>query len=106
MNEIENKEQKPKFCRLAILSPLLDIFSLWSGVSVVVLSDFPEKTFMPAWIFFLLFSVCILASIIVGILALYKVRNSHGQLRGDFIALFGIVVALFLIFLSLCYILQ
>jgi uncharacterized membrane protein SirB2 len=102
MNEIENNKQKPKLCWLAIWSPLLDIFSLWSGVFAVIFSDFPEQAFIPTWILLLIFVIFIFASIIVGILALYKIHKSKGRLRGDFIALFGIVVALFLIFFSLC----
>jgi membrane protein YdbS with pleckstrin-like domain len=100
MNEIENKEQKPKLCRLAILSPLLAIFSCSSALFAVVFPDFLEKAFMPAWILLLMFVFFIISSILVGVLALYKIHKSNGQLRGNFVALLGIVVALFLIFLS------
>jgi hypothetical protein len=103
MNEIEKNKQKPKLCKLAVLSPLLVLSSYFSAVLGVICSDFPEKTFIPVRVLLLLFTILIPTSIFVGILALYKIHKSHGRLRGGFMALSGIVVALLLIFFSFLY---
>ncbi|MCE5340091.1 MAG: hypothetical protein LLF92_03055 [Planctomycetaceae bacterium] len=102
MDELENNITKPKLCRLAILSPLLVLISFWPGVLAMVLPDFPEHQFVSPVIFVLSFIGFILSSILTGIIALHKIHKSRKQLRGDFMALLGIVVAVFLLFLGFC----
>jgi len=114
MDEIESKKPKPKLCMLAILSPLLVIF-IWQtamfamvifrwqkAMFAIISPDFLGKAYIPVWVVSLIFIVLLLGSIIVGITALIKIHKSQGQLRGNFIALFGIVVALFLVYLCFC----
>jgi hypothetical protein len=96
MNETENNIQKPKLCRLAILSPSLIVF-FWFFVIICLLCKADE--FMPDWIFFSIFIILISTSIVSGMLALYKIYKSSGQLRGNFVAILGIIVSVFLILL-------
>jgi hypothetical protein len=95
MNETENNIQKPKLCRLAILSPLFILF-FWLIAIICLLF---KTNFIPDWIILLIFIILISASIVMGILALYKIHKSNGQLRGNFVAILGIVVSIFLILL-------
>jgi prepilin-type processing-associated H-X9-DG protein len=92
MDEIENSEQKPKLCRLAILSPLL-LFFFWL---LLIISSLVFKN-LPDQIFLLIFIIIIFVSILFGILALYKIHKSKGGLSGRFSAMLGITVALFFI---------
>lgn len=102
MNEAENNIQKPKLCKLAVLSPVLAVFSFIFIVLGITFSALPEEAFMPAWVCMVLFLFCNLAGIIVGILGLRRIHKNQEQLRGDFMAILGILAALFLIFLSFC----
>jgi hypothetical protein len=93
MDEIENKEQKSKLCRLAILSPLLVLFAFLFMLTITFL---PETEFVARII--ILTSFCsFIASFVIGILAIHKIQKSQGELKGRFIALLGIILALLLI---------
>lgn len=91
MNEIENNVQKPKLCRLAVLSPTLDILGilfLCIGINEGI-SEF---------VTFLIFGIFSFFGMVVGLLACYKIYISHGKLKGLIIALLGMVVGIILVF--------
>jgi uncharacterized membrane protein HdeD (DUF308 family) len=93
MNEIENNKQKPEICKLAICSPLLVIF----GFLFALFSA--QHKFISDLIPILTFRVFLLAGIVVGILACYRIHKSHGKLKGKMIAILGIIAAIFLVLL-------
>ncbi len=96
MNEIENNKQKPKVCKLAILSPLLVILGVFLAS---FFSSLSEEISISDWIFLLIFTIFILACIFTGVLALYKIHKSKGGLTGRFTAILGIIFAVFLVFI-------
>jgi prepilin-type processing-associated H-X9-DG protein len=91
MNEIENNKQKPKICKLAILSPLLVVFI------IVVAPVFFKNTFISHWMLFLIVIFFLIVSIVVGIVACRKINKSRGELTGKFTAILGIVLAVIII---------
>ncbi len=93
MDEIENSTQKPKVCKLAVLSLLLAIFSLSFFIISFILALLISK-FINNLLFDIIFSTLSFVSMVIGILAIYKIRKSQGRLKGIFIALLGIIIAL------------
>ncbi len=90
MDEIESSEQKPKLCRLAILSVLLAIFGFISSVKISVYRhDTPNPPLIPFLFFF--------AGIVVGIIAYCIIRKDRKKLRGGFTAILGIILSVYCI---------
>jgi p-aminobenzoyl-glutamate transporter AbgT len=93
MDEIESKEQKPKLCGLAVWSPLLVLFTYLYMLSASFLPNTPFVNgiiLLPS-LFFLI------VSFISGIIACYKINKSQGRLKGNFMAILGMIVAFFTI---------
>lgn len=98
MNEIQNNKQKPKLCKLAIWSPLLVVF-FWFFAIIFSYTGLPD---IPVWFILSMFIILLLSSVVVGIFAIYRIHKSRGKLSGRFIAISGIILALFLIYWICC----
>lgn len=106
MNETETntKRQKPKISKLAIVSPLLSILGFCFLVLVLYWEDAYLRYFYPPPFFYyeygyLISGLIIIAGILIGVLAIKKVCNKGGILKGRGFATAGAVMGvLFLVF--------
>lgn len=89
MDQTDKSEQgqKPKICKLAILSPLAVIFGFWIGV---VLLNQRRTRDLGGYIFML----SPLAGLLLAIIAAWRIRRSKGALKGYAFSISGAVLFL------------
>lgn len=92
------QQQKPKFSKMAIASPLVSIIGFLVAIGVLVLflflvDVFPSsKLYLPPCLILFVFLVPPLVGLIFGIIADRKIRQSKGLLKGRAFSILGIVL--------------
>jgi hypothetical protein len=98
MNETENNIQKPKLCRLAILS-LLAILGWLIVIISSYLSEYSESITPPGWIYFLIYPATLIISIVAGILAICKIYKNYGKQIGIFSTIAGMLICIYFLYI-------
>jgi hypothetical protein len=100
MEQTEKKTegQKPKLCKLAILSPLVVIFGGLAGTSLAL--SF-EQTSLLCYLGFLILLFSPLTGLGLGIFADWKIYKSKGMLRGRMFSILGTGLAIIVIIIGL-----
>jgi hypothetical protein len=100
MNQMEkNTEvQKPKFCKMAILSPLVVIFGGLVGISLAL--SFEQNSLL-CYLGFLILLFSPLIGLGLGIFADWKIYKSKGMLRGRMFSILGTGLAIIVIIIGL-----
>jgi len=98
-NENNSQGQKPKTCKIAKLSLGLAVVGLPILVTfLLVIVNFLWFENLPEWFFvyysILFFLIIYPLSVILGIVAIFKVRKSKGQLKGIRLAMGGMAINL------------
>jgi len=96
-----SQDQKPEICGLAIAAPLLVVL----GYIALVLLELLLGTVRRAWLVlgFSMWGLSSLVGLVMGVVALLRIKKSNGRLAGRMSAILGIVAAVFAIwFLAVC----
>lgn len=102
ISEKENNSQgqKPKTCLMAKSSLGLAVVSFLIAIGLLIIVSIPCVENLPSWFFrfipyfILFFFISYPLSVLLGVVSIFKVKKSKGQLKGIQLAIGGIVVNL------------